>query len=226
MKNFFKSRKKREKEARRERRKAFRQAENSVDAVKDRIKEMEKDAATSWDKARQARKSGEKAAAKRHLISYRAAQTLMMKQEQKRWVFEQYLMKMDAAQTDNEFSDALAKVNKVVNIDPERVEDVFDASQDLLGEQVDAEKFWNNMYEKEMEGASGELEDHVPSMEELVNQLEDETVAELGSPQKEQKQEENHDTEQTQQAQNLENRISEGQQRVKDLLDTEKNDSS
>ena len=86
---FFKSRKERERMARRKRRKAFRQAENSVLEVKERIKRMEKEAAGDWKKAKEAMAGGEKAAAQRSLTSYRAAQVLMTKLEQKRWVFEQ-----------------------------------------------------------------------------------------------------------------------------------------
>ena len=129
---------------------------------------------------RAAKKAGDKAAANRALISYRAALTLAMKLEQKRWVFEQYLVKMETAQSDNEFASALAAVNKVVQIDPDRVADVFDASQELLGEQLDADKFWNKLYEKEMAGAEGSLEDYIPSMEELDKQTDAEVAAELG----------------------------------------------
>jgi len=97
---FFKSKRERERVAKRKRRKAFRQGENSVQDVKDRIKRMEKEASNDWKKAKEAMQSGEKAASQRALTSYRAAQVLMTKLEQKRWVFEQYLTKMECAGTD------------------------------------------------------------------------------------------------------------------------------
>ncbi len=165
---------------RRERRHAFRDAENAKQDVIDRQKRLEKEAKENWAKAREALKSGEKAAANRALTAARAAQVLAMKLEQKRWVFEQYLVKMETAQSDNEFASALAAVNKVVQIDPDRVADVFDASQELLGEQLDADKFWNKLYEKEMAGAEGSLEDYIPSMEELDRQTDEEVAAEIG----------------------------------------------
>ena len=177
---LFMSRKERERQARRERRHAFRDAENAVDSVKEQQKRLEKEAQKHLEAVRAAKKAGDKAAANRSLISYRAALTLAMKLEQKRWVFEQYLVKMETAQSDNEFASALAAVNQVVKIDPERVADVFDASQELLGEQLDADKFWNKLYEKEMSGAEGSLEDYIPSMEELDKQTDAEVAAELG----------------------------------------------
>ena len=192
---------------RRERRHAFRDAENAIADVKARQAELEKEAKRQWEAARTALKNGEKAAANRALTSSRAAQTMVMKLEQKRWVFEQYLTKMQVAESDNQFASALGAINKVVRIDPERVEDVFGAAQDALGEQVDSDRFWNSMYEKEMAGASGSLQDHIPSMEDMASQLEQEVAAEIGGA-----------AGSAAADAALSARISEGQQRVKDLL--------
>jgi hypothetical protein len=206
--SLFKSKKAREREERRDRRHAFRQAENAVDDVKDRIKAMEKESKKHWDAAREALKSGQKAAAQRALTGYRASQVLATKMEQKRWVFEQYLVKMQAAQTDNDFVAALGALNKVVKIDPERVEDVFDTAQDILGEQVDSDRFWDKLYGKEMEGATGALEDRIPSMEELSSQLEQEVAAEVGGA-----------SAPASANQAIDARVSAGQERVKKLLE-------
>lgn len=206
MSNLFKSRAQREKEARREQRRAFRQAENAIEDVKDRIKQMAREAEKQWAQAREALKSGQKAAAQRLLVSYRAHQVLIMKLEQKRWVFEQYFTKLQAARSDQQFSDALAAINKVVNIDPEKVADVFEASQDMLGEQVDTDRFWQRLYEKETEGASGALEDHIPSLDDLSRQLEAEASAEIGG------------TSETA-GRELDDRVQAGQQRIRKLLD-------
>ncbi len=207
MGKLFKTKKEREREARRERRHAFRDAENATDNVKDRIKQMQRAADKEWDEAREALKAGQKAKARRLLTSYRAGQVLMTKLEQKRWVFEQYLTKMQMAQSDQEFSGALAAINKVVKIDPEQVADVFEASQDLLGEQVDADRFWQRLYEKEMDGAAGALEDHIPSVDELSSRLEQEAAVEVGGGTVGQVNAE------------LDKRIESGQARVKKLLD-------
>lgn len=192
---------------RRERRHAFRAAENAIADVKARQAELEKEAKKQWELARAALKNGEKAAANRALTSSRAAQTMVMKLEQKRWVFEQYLTKMQVAESDNQFASALGAINKVIRIDPERVEDIFGAAQDALGEQIDADRFWNSMYEKEMSGASGALQDHIPSMEDMASQLEQEVAAEVGGG-----------AAPAAADATLAARISEGQQRVKDLL--------
>ena len=206
MTNLFKSKKEREKDARREQRHAFRQAENAIDDVKDRIRQMEKDSKKQWDEARDAMKAGQKAVAQRKIISYRASQVLMTKLEQKRWVFEQYFTKLQAAHSDQQFSTALAAINKVIKIDPEKVADVFEEAQDILGEQIDSDRFWERLYEKETEGASGALEDRIPSLDELNKQLQEEAAVEIGgAPEKA--------------GSALDEQIKSGRERVKKLLD-------
>ncbi len=193
---------------RRQRRHAFRDAENAKQDVIDRQKRLDKEARENWEKARESLKNGEKAAANRALTAARAAQVLAMKLEQKRWVFEQYLTKMEVAQSDNQFAEALGAINKIVRIDPERVEDVFGEAQDLLGEQIDADRFWNKMYESEMQGANGALQDHIPSFEDMEAELERQVAADVGGG-----------AAPASAGKEIDERIAAGQQRVKNLLE-------
>lgn len=178
---FFKTGKEKEREERREKRHALRKAEGAVDEVTERIKKMEKDAEAEWERAKEATKEGKQAAAQRALTSYRSAQVLITKLEQKKWVFKQVLMKMEAAGTDAEFAKALAAVNKVTNINVEMVEDVFDEAGDLLAEAGDTDKFWSQMYGKEVEGSKSALQDHIPSMEDLEKTLQEEVAGKVKS---------------------------------------------
>ena len=176
---FFKTGKEKERAERREKRHALRRAEGAIDEVVERIKRMEKDAETEWDRAREAAKEGKQAAAQRALTSYRSAQVLITKLEQKKWVFKQVLMKLETAGTDSEFAKALAAVNKVTNINVEMVEDVFDEAGDLLAEAGDTDKFWSQMYGKEVEGSKEALKDHIPSMEDLEKTLQEEVAGKI-----------------------------------------------
>jgi len=205
---LFKSAAERAREARRAQRKAFREAENVIEAVKDRVTSMNREATRHWEEARSALKEGQQAAAQRALTSYRAAQVLSTKLEQKRWVFEQYLTKMQVAQSDNQFASALGAINKVVRIDPENVADVFESAQDILGEQLDADRFWSKLYGKEMEGATENLEDYIPNMTELEQQLEQEVAAEVGG-----------NAAPIAASDAIDSRIASGQERVKKLLE-------
>ena len=178
---FFKTGKEKEREERREKRHALRKAEGAVDEVTERIKKMEKDAEAEWERAKEATREGKQAAAQRALTSYRSAQVLITKLEQKKWVFKQVLMKMETAGTDAEFAKALAAVNKVTNINVEMVEDVFDEAGDLLAEAGDTDKFWSQMYGKEVEGSKSALQDHIPSMEDLEKTLQEEVAGKVKS---------------------------------------------
>ena len=176
---FFKTGKEKERAERREKRHALRRAEGAIDEVVERIKRMEKDAEAEWERAREAAKEGKQAAAQRALTSYRSAQVLITKLEQKKWVFKQVLMKLETAGTDSEFAKALAAVNKVTNINIEMVEDVFDEAGDLLAEAGDTDKFWSQMYGKEVEGSKEALKDHIPSMEDLEKTLQEEVAGKI-----------------------------------------------
>ncbi|MBQ9740080.1 MAG: Snf7 family protein [Kiritimatiellae bacterium] len=176
---FFRTSKEKERAERREKRHALRKAESAVDEVTERIRKMEKDAEAEWVRAREATKEGKQAAAQRALTSYRSAQVLITKLEQKKWVFKQVLMKLETAGTDAEFAKALGMMNKVTNINPDLVQDVFDEAGDLLAEAGDTDKFWAQMYGKETEGATGALQDHIPSMEDLEKTLQEEVAGKI-----------------------------------------------
>lgn len=176
---FFRTSKEKERAERREKRHALRKAESAVDEVTERIRKMEKDAEAEWVRAREATKEGKQAAAQRALTSYRSAQVLITKLEQKKWVFKQVLMKLETAGTDAEFTKALGMMNKVTNINPDLVQDVFDEAGDLLAEAGDTEKFWTQMYGKETEGATDALQDHIPSMEDLEKTLQEEVAGKI-----------------------------------------------
>ena len=81
--------------------------------------------------------------------------------------------------TDAEFAKALAAVNKVTNINVDMVEDVFDEAGDLLAEAGDTDKFWAQMYGSEVKGTQGALQDHIPSMEDLENTLQEEVAGKI-----------------------------------------------
>ena len=176
--DLFKSKAEREKELRKKRRKAFRDAENAVDAVKDRVDSLKAERDKSWAEAREYLKAGQKGAAQRSLQSVRANELMVDQLEKKRWVFDQLLIKLEMSKTDQEFSQALGAIDAVVNIDPDAVADVLDEVQDKLGEQLDVDKVWNKMFDREMAGVE-KASDRVPSVEDMMKDLEDEVVADV-----------------------------------------------
>jgi hypothetical protein len=212
--DLFKSKKEREREEKKKRRRAFREAESAVDVVKGRIAKLKKEHQESWTEARQYLKDGQKAAAQRCLQSCRAAEIMISKVEMKRWVFEQLLTKLELAKTDQEFTKSLEALNTVVHIDPDAVEDVLDEVNEKLGEQVDTDKIWENVYGKEMEGVKSDMTDTIPSMEEMQKLLTDEVAAEIGGSVSGEKE--------TSSGGAVEGRIGEARDRLRKLMEEEK----
>jgi hypothetical protein len=211
--DLFKSKRERDRDVARQRRKAFRSAETAVDDVKGRIDKLKKDRDKSWTQARTYLKDGQKAASQRCVQTVRADEVLMAKLEQKRWVFEQLLNKLELAQTDQDFGVALDAINQVVKIDPDAVADVLDAAHEKLGDQVDIDKIWEKEHDKEMEGIETKMTDSIPSVEDLQKQLQDEALVEMSEGSRGAKESE----EQVPTAQ-----IRDARRRLKDLLEEDK----
>jgi len=214
--DLFKSKKERKREQDKARRKAFRDAENAIDTVKSRVTKLKQERDNSWSEARQYLKDGQKAAAQRSLQACRASEMLISKVEMKRWVFEQLLTKLELAKTDQEFSQSLEAINAVIEIDPEAVADVLDEVQDKLSEQADTDRIWEKVYGKEMEGVETQMTDRVPSLEEMETQLADEVAAEIGGGSA------SRVTELSDTNPDLSERIGEGHDRLRKLMEDDK----
>lgn len=178
-KDIFKSKSTREKEARKKRRKAFRDAESAVESVQERIDKLKSERDSNWTEARGYLKAGQKAAAQRSLQTVRANEMIIDQLEKKRWVFDQLLTKLEMSKTDQEFTQSLKAIDAVVEIDPEAVADVMDEINDKLGEQMDVDKIWNKTFDKEMAGVENQMSDTIPTVEDMMKNLEDEVAADL-----------------------------------------------
>jgi hypothetical protein len=216
--NLFKSKEDRRRDEARKRRKAFREAENAIDVVADRIRRLKADRDKAWAEARTYLKDGQKAAAQRCLQTCRASEVLMSKLEMKRWVFEQLLSKLELAKSDQDFVGALTAIQTVVQIDPEAVADVLDEVQLKLGEQEGADRVWEKVYGKEMDGVETKMADVVPTTEEMMKQLEDEVVAEHGTSTVEKATE----TEQAGAKESLDSQIRKGHDTLRRLMEDDK----
>ena len=212
--DLFKSQKERDKELAKKRRKAFRDAENAVDAVKDRVDKLKAERDTAWAGARRYLKDAQKAAAQRNLQSVRASEMIIDQLEKKRWVFEQLLTKLELSKTDQEFTAALSAINTVMQIDPETVADVLDEVQDKLGEQVDIDKIWTKAYDKEMAKVENKMTDSIPSVEDMMQDLEDEVVADVRGGKVPEKESSGGST--------FSEEIGEGRRKLNDLLEEDK----
>ena len=212
--NLFKSTKEIEREQRRAHRKALRGMERAVDTVTEKVSSLKEDRDKAWAEARNYLRDGQKAAAQRSLQTVQANEMLIGQMERKCWVFKQYQTKMELAGTDMAFADALNQVKATLNIDPEKIADTLDNVNEIFADQADIDKIWEKEYAKEMKGLT--MSDAVPSMEEMMANLEKEVVAEVSGGQISAKK---TSTANKTKSGSLSEAIGEGRRKLKDLME-------
>lgn len=165
---LFKSDEERKKEFAQRRRKAIRAAETAKDVVSDKIDKLKKERDNAWNSAKDYLRGGQKAAAARALRTVKASDVMMDNLDCKFWVFDKYVSKMEMAQVDMEFAEALRGVAAVMDFDPEAIAQIMDDTDNVLANVKDADKIWNKKYEKDINSMSSEGDTIDKLMEDLV----------------------------------------------------------
>jgi len=213
LRDLFKTKRRRERERARRARRAFSEARSSVKSMKDRASSLKRDRDKAWEEAKEYLRNGQRSAAQRQLQSWRAAEVLGTKVEMKRWVSEQLLTKMEMAESDQDVAQAFTVLTRIMKIDPEQVDNVFQKVQDLMSDQLDADNVWEEAYRREMVDVENLLPEAIPSIDELEKQLSDEVAAAIGSEQTVVDSENDGGGSQ--------DRIAEGRKRLKELLESD-----
>jgi len=159
------------------RRKALREAENAIDLVKDRCASLKAERDAKWAEARECVKHGQKAAAQRALNVVRFNDVLLIQLDQKRWVFENIITKMESAETDVSFAEALGTLLKVNTVDPDRIAEVLDEAAGKTDELAEVNKIWNKEYGKQMNGIAAS--EAVAGIDEMLAAVTKEAAAEI-----------------------------------------------
>lgn len=181
---LFETKAEKTKRLNKEKRKSFRQAESAVDDLKLKVKTMQKERDKTWKEARQYLKDGQKVAAQRCLQSVRSSEMMMDQLEKKRWLSEQFITKLDTAQSDADMAKALNAINTVIEIDPDVTADILDEVQEKLSDQNDIGKLWDKAHDKEMDGVENLMEETIPSVDSMMEELTGEVAAENNETQK------------------------------------------
>ena len=137
----------------------------------------------------------------------------MVKMEKRRWTFEQIGRKLKNASVDQQISASLGELADSIHIDPDQLAEGLANTEDKLMDLVDNDRIWESAYDKEMEGVETSEEQMIPSFEEMESLLTDEAAVEIGGERETVS--ESKDSE-------LEEKIGEGRERLKGLLEDEK----
>ncbi|MBR2425111.1 MAG: hypothetical protein IKB16_00055 [Lentisphaeria bacterium] len=161
----------------RERARAFNTAENALESVQSKIRELKKARDKAWEEARNYLRDGQKVAAQQCLQTVQQNEINIGYLERKAWVFSQQITKMEMSDTDNDFSNALKVITATAEIDPDKIADTLEDTKEILDSQAAINKIWDKEYAKEMNGL--ENSDAIPSMEEMMSNLEKEVIADV-----------------------------------------------
>lgn len=148
--DIFKTQEQRNKEKRVKQRQAMRKSEAALDTVNERIAKLGTDRDGVWNRAAEYLKSGQKMNAERELQKYRSYEVIISQLDKKKWIFEYYTIRVENAATDNAFAEAMTAIEKVVDIDPEKVMRSFDAIDDKLQDQTEIDKYFEKLYDKQL----------------------------------------------------------------------------
>ena len=121
--NLFKSDKERKREAARRLRRAFTKAEDAVDTVNSAIRELNQSKLKAWEAAKNAAAAGRKAEALLALQKYRGFEVQVYQLEKRKWVFENYIIRLKMADVNNVFAESMRALNDAVQVDVDLVVD-------------------------------------------------------------------------------------------------------
>ena len=183
--DLFKSKKDRDRAAKRAQRREVRQSNRKVGKalreLTDKVKKIRAKRDADWAKAKEYLRGGQKAQAENLLRSCRAKEVLASKLEKKADFWENRHVKMEASQTDSVMAEAMKDLAVLNNVDPENIEDSMLAMEEMFDDQVDVDQIIDREHEKDMEDVSIQETDVVPSIEDMVSELESEVAVEIQS---------------------------------------------
>lgn len=185
LRNLFPSKDDRAREAKRAKRREVRQSNRKVQKalreLTDKVKKIRAKKDADWAKAKEYLRSGQKAQAENLIRSCRAKDLLASKLEKKADFWENRHTKMEASQTDFEMAAAMKDLAVLNNVDPDRIEDSMLAMDEMFDDQTDVDDIVDREHEKDMEDVSIQETDVVPSIEDMVSELESEVAVEIAS---------------------------------------------
>ncbi|MBR0238330.1 MAG: Snf7 family protein [Thermoguttaceae bacterium] len=178
--NLFKSDKERKREAARRLRRAFTKAEDAVDTVNSAIRELNQSKLKAWEAAKNAAAAGRKAEALLALQKYRGFEVQVYQLEKRKWVFENYIIRLKMADVNNVFAESMRALNDAVQVDVDLVVDSMEDIDDKLSDVTALDKMWEKNFDKNMNGMSVQETDIIPDVDSLFASLQGEVALDIG----------------------------------------------
>lgn len=180
LQDIFKSGKTREEERKKLQRQAKRKVEKATLQASERINFLAKERDNLRKAAYDLLKSGKKLQAESKMKELRFYECVIDQMEKKKWLYTCYLVKIENAEADDTFADAMLDIVKVIRIDPVKIEGALNAIGTKLEEQTDIDSIFESLYKEETDRASVKVPDSIPSLSDMMKELESEVALEVG----------------------------------------------
>lgn len=181
--DLFKSSKEIEREKRRALRAKEREAERGISRLARQVRQLEKERAGVWARARELVQAGKREDAVRLVNQYKVMGVEINRLERQRMLAQNKLSRVSAAGTLGTVTSAIAGYADGMDVDPEKIGEDLDAISDVEGEIDEVNSVVDEAYESDMEkvSAAAEAQGAEATDEELMAELESEAAAEVRS---------------------------------------------
>ena len=188
--SLFESTKDKNKREKKEARQRKRKLKNLLSGTEANIQSLNSDLEGCREEARKFLTAGQKGAAMQSMQAYRNTLSLIQKLRTRKFVIESNKANLEMAQTDQESVSILSDIANALEIDPEEIADKLEDVEDKIDEQEAVDEIFDRVYQQQL-AASGKVSDALPSVEDLMSDLEAEVNG--GQTQKESGKEEPSD---------------------------------
>ena len=175
--NIFKSTKERERERQRAMYRASMEVNRAKQNLAGQVDAQRKARDAAWTRARNYLRDGQKQSAQRELNAVRTAEMRIANLEKRLFVYSDKVSALEISKTDQEFAKALSELNSAVNVDAGKVIGTMADVGTSLAEQDAITGVIEGEYAQQMNGL--DMTDSIPSIDEMMSNLEQEVVAEV-----------------------------------------------
>lgn len=175
--SIFKSSKERERERQRATYRATMEVNRAKQNLAGQVDAQRKERDAAWTRARNYLRDGQKQSAQRELNAVRSAEMRIAGLEKRLFVYSDKVSALEIAKTDQEFARALAALNAAVKVDSGTVIDTMSDVGASLAEQDAITGVIEGEYAQQLNGLN--MTDSIPTIEEMMGNLEQEVVAEV-----------------------------------------------
>ena len=169
--SLFESTKDKNKREKKEARQRKRKLKNLLSGTEANIQSLNSDLEGCREEARKFLTAGQKGAAMQSMQAYRNTLSLIQKLRTRKFVIETNKANLEMAQTDQESVSILSEIANALEIDPEEIADKLEDVEDKIEEQEAVDEIFEEVYQKQL-ATSGKVSDALPSVEDLMSDLE------------------------------------------------------